>query len=433
MKFIVPRAGAAALAAALFALMGSSVARAQAPDSLTLQAPRELKPWSVYNPQLKRFQVYLSWRDNDDAISAYVTPPDTTGWSIKYPASEMTVPTVVGPYNGEIDRTVAVHATRDGEVGVDSLVVTFEVRNEEHFSGRVNIGKSYVPGTLVPMLFRDNRVPSAPTVDFGLKITFSAGKMNNQGGFIVGLEDFEGFHIWRGIEPDGRDLQIIGELSKEEAFLGDAPGGAFVDSVYYYEIIPALRATGTWISPYGNIECLGTRLDIDLAPDGYFWFDCNAVNGFTYYYAVTTFDRGYSLTAGAQGLIKRDNCDVTEGHPYPCAGLERLDLAVDAQNNLYNVYVVPNPVRTGTSRLTTDNYHNFPDGLVRFVNVPANCRIKIFTIAGDLVWMNDHTNGTGNVEWDTRNLEEQEVASGVYMYRIESSNDSVFGRIVVIR
>ena len=97
------------------------------------------------------------------------------------------------------------------------------------------------------------------------------------------------------------------------------------------------------------------------------------------------------------------------------------------------VYVVPNPVRTGTSRLTTDNYHNFPDGLVRFVNLPKNCIIKIFTVSGELVWVNDHADGTGNVEWDTRNLEEQDVASGVYVYRIESPTDSVFGRIVVIR
>jgi hypothetical protein len=97
------------------------------------------------------------------------------------------------------------------------------------------------------------------------------------------------------------------------------------------------------------------------------------------------------------------------------------------------VYVVPNPVRTGTSRLTTDNYHNFPDGLVRFVNVPPNCTIKIFTVAGDLVWMNDHSDGSGNIEWDTRNYSEEEVTSGVYVYRIESSSDTVFGRIVVIR
>jgi hypothetical protein len=169
-------------------------------------------------------------------------------------------------------------------------------------------------------------------------------------------------------------------------------------------------------------------------PDQYFWFDCNGSNGFTYYYAVTTFDRGYSLQQGTQGLTKVDNCAVQEGIPYNCPqDLTRLSLEVNAQTDLYNVYVVPNPVRTGSSRLTTDNYHNFPDGLVRFVNVPPNCIIKIFTVAGDLVWINDHTDGGGNVEWDTRNLEEEDVASGVYVYRIESGGDSVFGRIVVIR
>jgi hypothetical protein len=151
------------------------------------------------------------------------------------------------------------------------------------------------------------------------------------------------------------------------------------------------------------------------------------------------------MQSGSQGLTKVDNCTVQQGVPYTCSNdMERVQIEVDSQSDLYNVYVVPNPVRTGSSRLTTDNYHNFPDGLVRFVNLPPDCTIKIFTISGDLVWINDHVDGTGNVEWDIRNLQNEEVASGVYMYRIERNGaqtttegaiqpSQVYGRIVVIR
>ena len=70
---------------------------------------------------------------------------------------------------------------------------------------------------------------------------------------------------------------------------------------------------------------------------------------------------------------------------------------------------------------------------MRFVNLPTKCLIKIFTVSGDLVWTKDHNDSTGNVEWDTRNYSEEDVASGVYVYRIEAGSNAVYGRIVVIR
>jgi hypothetical protein len=426
------RTSAAALAAALFVCMSTTAARAQAPDSLILHSPLDVKAWGVYQPQSKHFTVWLTWRDNPDAVGAYIGPVDTTGWSVDTPVAELSRPTVSGAYSGDIDRTLTFQSARAGVVGTDSLIVTYTIRREEHYTGLVSIAPGYVPGTVLPLTFRDELTNTA--VDFGLQIAFSAGRIDNQGSFLVGLEDFEGFHIWRGVERDGSDLEVIGEISKEEAFKGRVTGGSLADSVYFYDIVPTLRTSAAWISPFGEVECLGTRIDLDLDPDGFFWFDCAGTNGFTYYYAVTTFDRGYEPRSGSQGLVKFDNCEITEGTPFPCsAETRRVSLEVTPQSDLYNVYVVPNPVRTGSSRLTTDNYHNFPDGLVRFVNVPPNCTIKIFTVAGDLVWVNDHVDGTGNVEWDVRNLENEDVASGVYVYRIESPDDSVYGRIVVIR
>lgn len=432
MKLNLSRTGAAALAAALSLFYVSSARAQAAADSLLLSAPTGVKAYSVYNPNSKAFVVWITWKDVPDNVGTFISKADTTGWSLQTPPAGLSYPTVSGAYNGDIDRTVSFHATRAGVVGTDSLIVTYEIRREEYFSGKVTIGPSYVPGTVIPLTFRDQRTNAFK--DFGLKIAFSAGRFDNLGTFVVGVEDFEGFHIWRGIHRNGGDLQVIGEISKEEAFKGRAIGGSLPDSVYFYDIVPTLRTKQPWISPFGAIDCLGTRIDVDLDPDELFWFDCNGTNGFTYYYGVTTYDRGYSPRSGTQGLAKHDNCPVAEGTPYPCADqLFPVKLEVNAQSDLYNVYVVPNPVRTGTSRLTTDNYHNFPDGLVRFVNCPQKCTIRIFTVAGDLVWLNDHVDGSGNVEWDTKNLEEEDVASGVYVYRIESETDSVYGRIVVIR
>lgn len=427
------RARAAIFAIAALGLFTASSARASAPDSLTLQIPAELNARSVYDKSLNRFVVWLTWRDAPDSCAAYLHQPDISGWSVTTPPAQLTQPTARGAYSGDIDRTILFRATRNAAVGIDSVRIDYEIRREEFLSGTLILTPSYVPGTFVPVRFRDQR--TGQTSDFGIELSFSAGRTDAQGSFAVGAEDFEGFHIWRGIEPDGSDMLVIGELSKEEAFKGIKTGGSFADSIYFYSVVPTLRQSMPWFSPFGAVECLGSRIDLPLDDDQLFWWDCNAINGFTYYYAVTTFDRGYNIGSSSQGLTKVDNCIVSQGTPYSCIDeLVSLKMEVDPQNDLYNVYAVPNPYRSGSSRLTSENYHNFPDQYIRFVNVPDNCTVRVYTVSGDLVWERTHNEPTGNIEWDVTNRDSQPVSSGVYLYRLETpGGDSVYGRIVVIR
>ncbi|MCH7549195.1 MAG: hypothetical protein IH969_06640, partial [Candidatus Krumholzibacteriota bacterium] len=336
-----------------------------------------------------------------------------------------------------------------GQVGQGQIEIIFEVRREEFLTGSIEVGSTYVPGTYLDVIFDDKRTPTVnDMIDLGFQISLAPGAVDQQGSFIVGLEDFEGYHIWRGIRPDGADLTVIGELSKEEAFIGQNTGGNFVDSLYFHVIVPELRSSGVWFSPFGAVECLGTRIGLSLQSDELFWFDCNAFNGFTYYYAVTTFDRDYGVTSGRQGLVKFDNCTVVQDSviivdgrprrvfvPYECSDeLRALTMEVDTQADPAQIYVVPNPYRTGTSRLTTENYHNFPDDVVRFVNVPSGASMKVYTMSGDLVWEFEHPGPKGNVIWDTKNRGGVLITSGVYIFRVELENgDSMFGRFVVIR
>ncbi len=405
--------------------------RAGEPDSLVLRAPTGVHVQSEYQSGSKRFVNYIFWDDVPDNAGTFVEPP--TPWSLTHTAFDsLSVVESRGSYSGDIDRTVVFVAADSGMVGTDRIRINYFIRREEATSGLITLTSSYVPGTWINVRFRNG------TVDYGLQIRFAAGWIDPGSTFGVGLQDFEGFHVWRGTEPDGSDFEIVGELSKQEAFVGAGPGGALLDSVYYYDVIPTLRQHRPWISPFGAIDCVGTRFDFDLDPDEFFWYDCGATNGFTYYYAVTTFDRGYISSSSSQGLVKFDNCYASVGEPFQCPDdMVELKMEVDPQDNLYNVYVVPNPYRSGGSRLTSSNYHNFPDELVRFVNVPSECIIKIFTVAGDLVWESEQTatsGGGGNVEWDLKNRGSESVTSGVYIYRIEKSDgDSVYGRIVVIR
>ncbi len=427
------RAAIIAIIAAL-GLPLSSPAAVMAPDSLVLHAPQDFKVRSVYKPGTKRFVVWLTWQDVPDSIAAFIHQPDTTGYRVTSPTGTMSVPRTRGAYKGDIDRTVVFGVDKGGMVGVDTVAISYSVRREESVSGAFMLLPTYTGGWF-DVGFRD--VDLNKSIDFGLQMRFPTGKnVDKLGSFSVGLVDFEGYHIWRGIQPDGSDLTVIGELSKEEAFKGNATGGSFADSVYFYDVVPTLRIPMPWFSPYGAIDCLGTRIDFTLGSDQLFWYDCNATNGFKYYYAVTTFDRGYTASSSTEGLVKFDDCPVTEGTPLPCANrLVSIDMEVDPQNDLYNVYAVPNPYRSGSSRLTAENYHNFPDNYVRFVNVPSTCTLRIYTVAGDLVWEKSVQNATGgNIEWDVTNRDSQPVTSGVYIFRVVTPDGgSVYGRLAVIR
>ena len=414
--------------------MDASTASAQtAPDSLVLQKPEDVAVWREYNASRNQFTVWVRWRDAPDSLAAMIHQPDTLAWSLVTPPDLLSYPSSRGAYIGDIDRTVQFRAVLGGVVGQDSIPLTYSILREDQWTGRVQVGRGYTPGTFIPIVFRN---PVGETLDLGIELSFTPGIIDAQGQFILGLEDFEGYHIWRGIEPDGSDFEIIGEVSKEEASKGSNPGGSLVDSLYFYDIIPDLRATGVYNSPF-SIDCIGFTLSAELDNDELIWFDCNAFNGFTYYYLVTSYDRGYSVSSGRQGLTKFDRCQPALGVVLAdsCrAEMVEMPIQVDPQSNLNAVYAVPNPFRTGGSRLTTENYHNFPDDKVRFVNVPTDCTIKIYTVSGDLVWEYDHVNSVGNIEWDTTNRGGESVTSGVYIYRIEDPNGGqVYGRLIIIR
>ena len=112
-------------------------------------------------------------------------------------------------------------------------------------------------------------------------------------------------------------------------------------------------------------------------------------------------------------------------------------MSVDASDEVGKIFAVPNPFRTGTSAVTSPYYHNFPDGSIKFFNMPSDAEIKIFTVAGDLVWEHHHTSPTGDdgvATWNVKNMSGGDVCSGVYVYRVETSGgESMYGRVIVIR
>jgi hypothetical protein len=104
-------------------------------------------------------------------------------------------------------------------------------------------------------------------------------------------------------------------------------------------------------------------------------------------------------------------------------------LAAATKSDLSLVHTVPDPYYvTSQFEQTTDTK------IIKFVNLPADAIIRIYSSSGVLVSMLEHhsaTNG-GSEDWNVRNRNNQFVASGVYFYHIEAGDARRVGRFTVV-
>ncbi len=96
--------------------------------------------------------------------------------------------------------------------------------------------------------------------------------------------------------------------------------------------------------------------------------------------------------------------------------------------NLHRVGVVPNPYRAAEAWNPAGGHE------IHFINLPAQARIRVYTLSGDLVRDLRHDDAVRDFErWDLKNDAGRDIASGIYMYRVEARDFSFQSRLVVIR
>ncbi len=105
-----------------------------------------------------------------------------------------------------------------------------------------------------------------------------------------------------------------------------------------------------------------------------------------------------------------------------------------------NVYVVPNPFRQHSSLTGEGEQYR-----MEFIGIPAKCKIKIYTLTGDIVQEIDHDDGSGSEAWGSIKRSDYQlskwtlgVAPGIYLYRVESlvpghEGESFIGKLAIIK
>ena len=164
-------------------------------------------------------------------------------------------------------------------------------------------------------------------------------------------------------------------------------------------------------------------------------------DGFRLWYSVT-YEARNVLDNNYEDLFVPDTSDAyarcgKSGDRSTCPNLnhkaanmiaEPVEATAGPTADLQTVTVVPNPFRAQEA-------WDRPGGNeVHFINLPQNARIRVYTVSGDLVRELNHQDPLRDFErWDLKNADGNDVASGIYVYRVEAGAFSLQNRFVVIR
>ncbi|MEW6041561.1 MAG: T9SS type A sorting domain-containing protein, partial [Elusimicrobiota bacterium] len=209
--------------------------------------------------------------------------------------------------------------------------------------------------------------------------------------------------------------------------------------------------------PFECIASRENRRDVIISVMKFFGFDLPAVSNASVPVSVKGNSLAISGSAGANDtvyvyvndeLVNTIQCDSTGKFELMVAGKLKFGennikiVTVDsngigskpvtykvtysvASENLKSIKVYPNP-------FLPSNGHKE----ISFANLPLNCEIKIFNIAGEIIKSISETNNYDSlVKWSASNDSGVEVASGIYIYHIEDKNtgEKKTGKVMIIR
>jgi hypothetical protein len=225
--------------------------------------------------------------------------------------------------------------------------------------------------------------------------------------------DFEGYRVYitrtEGATTDQfdmvREVDLVNGIGFDTGLESLSDTTVIDDSLYYY------------------------RLDVD-----------NVKDGFKYWVALTSFDRG----------VPEEGVESMESGIRATRVLAIPGTPPAADNG--KIYVVPNPYR---GEAVWDGMRD-REKYVWFLNLPEKATIRIFTLAGDLVKTIEFDGSTydasdiqglrtfaerdvaipgGICAWDLITDEDQAVATGLYIYSVEDkrTGSNRLGKFMVIR
>jgi hypothetical protein len=191
----------------------------------------------------------------------------------------------------------------------------------------------------------------------------------------------------------------------------------------------------------------------------YKYEDFDVVLGFSYWYYVSAYKEGQYSGPGNQTTTRiethstnRNGASGLWNLTYPFAfananfplptnaaayqamgAVQIVNSALAAPSVVSNVGVRPNPYKRAALH---DNLAQVYDHKLLFYNLPSPCKITIVDVAGQIVDVINFTSANQNVGstfWDMFSKDGIEVASGLYIYIVESGTQKKIGHFAILR
>ncbi|OQX87205.1 hypothetical protein B6D60_04405, partial [candidate division KSB1 bacterium 4484_87] len=108
-----------------------------------------------------------------------------------------------------------------------------------------------------------------------------------------------------------------------------------------------------------------------------------------------------------------------------------------ARKTLENIAVVPNPyVAASEYEIKPNLISGRGDRLLYFIHLPAQCTVRIYTLAGELVktLYHDSPFEDGSESWNLLSKDQMDIAYGIYIYHVDAPGVGEFiGKFAVIK
>ncbi|MFZ1290044.1 MAG: hypothetical protein WAR79_08135 [Melioribacteraceae bacterium] len=215
-------------------------------------------------------------------------------------------------------------------------------------------------------------------------------------------EGFEGYRIYRSKDNGASwgDFVVSDATGVPQSFVPYAQ----------YDLKDEI--TGQSSHPDGSWLWLGNDTGMpETNDDGQYVFrDVDVYNGINYRYYIAAYN------VGNTEIPPTENSPVTDPSVAGDNTVEGKAQSPVATATLDDIKVVPNPY-VAANVFETDPYQRE----IHFTHLPAECIIKIFNIAGELIVTIRHDDGTSEATWNLRTSANQEVSPGLYVYNVTSN------------
>lgn len=245
---------------------------------------------------------------------------------------------------------------------------------------------------------------------------------------ISGRMDFEGYRIYRTKPAD--DLNVGGNLLSSLSLIAE------------FDSVGNSVGTNSGFESRGRFQNLSTPVNFPGDPiDYYYRYEVDGLlNGWQYVFAVTAFDEGDPV----------QNLQPLESSRLQTSTRVIPGSTVNDGFGQGRVGVYPNPYYVRAAWDGTAER----DRKIYFYNLPSECEIRIYTLAGETVDVIQHSStqtpnirwyqtfstpqsvqSGGEEAWDLISGKDQRLATGLYLFAVrdKQSGDIQQGKFVIIR